>query len=136
MEGLERGAALAIDNGSGHRLWPAGCKHSAPTYVEGLGSDLTHAAEDHVIHSGRVEPRSTAQLLQHMSRKIHRMDVLEGAIPLAHWRSDRSDDVRLSHPNLPSNQAVRHTFCTLTLSITITDRMCSSYRTSRRSLTR
>jgi hypothetical protein len=94
---LHRGAALTIDRAGADRLGPAGDERGDPSDVQGLLSDLRHAAHLHVLDLGGIDPDPFGEAVEHLSRELVCANARERAVLAADRRTDGLDDVRVRH---------------------------------------
>ena len=97
MDGLLRGAALAIDGGAGDVLGVAGDQPARTRDVTGLRTDAVDVAEHDVLDRGRVDAGALDERLDRVAAQVGGMDLRESATPPADRRADRFDDVGLGH---------------------------------------
>mmetsp|Transcript_6196 Transcript_6196/g.19886 ORF Transcript_6196/g.19886 Transcript_6196/m.19886 type:complete len:248 (-) Transcript_6196:7-750(-) len=91
---LLRGAALAIDGGAGHALRDLlGGQDDVPPDVPGLGADLAHAAEDHVLDLAGVHPGALHERVADGGTQVRGVVAGELAVLLAARRPASVDDV-------------------------------------------
>ena len=97
VDGLLGGSALAVDRGGGDGLGEPGGQPGVAADVEGLLPHLRDTSGDVVLDQSRIDPRPGHDLFQDLGQEIHRMDVLERAVPLADRAANGLDDDRVSH---------------------------------------
>ena len=94
-------AALAVDRHARDvkgqvRGQPAGAGD-----VAGLGADRVAAAEDDVVDGVRVDARALHQTLEDVGAEVGGVDGRESAVAAADGRTDRLDEIGLSHFDSP-----------------------------------
>ena len=104
---LLAGAALPVDGRAGHRLGEPRGQRGAPRDIAGLLADLLHAADEHVVKQGRVDPGPDGQRPQHAREQVNGMHAGQPAACLAppDWRAHSVDDDRLFHKSAPQSHA-------------------------------
>ncbi len=97
MDGLLGGAALPVDGGAGHLLGEARGEPGGAGDVPGLRADRVQAAEDDVLHRGRVDAAAFDQRLDDVGPEVGGVDGGESALAPADRGAYRFDDVGLGH---------------------------------------
>jgi hypothetical protein len=71
VNGLLRGAALAVDRRARHRLGQLGGQNCVARHVGGLFADLAHTTHEHVFHQRGVCAGAVDQIVQDLSGQVH-----------------------------------------------------------------
>jgi len=93
VEGLQTGAALSVDNGSGHSLGQFGGQHDVAAQVACLCSDLAHAAENHVVDEVAVNLVAVQKSVHHMSTEVNWVNLGQSTIFLSSCCANAIDNV-------------------------------------------
>ncbi len=97
MQGLLRGAALAVDRHTGHLFGQSGGQPAGAGDVPGLRADGVEAAEDDVLDGGRVDTGALHQRGQRVRAEVGRVDGGQSAATPSDRGAHRFDDVGLGH---------------------------------------
>ena len=97
MQGLLRGAALAVHRGAGHAFRQLGGQDGVAGDVGRLFAHLHHAAHDHVIDQSRVDAGAVNDLIQHAATQIGGVDAGKPAALAAACGARSGDDIGFAH---------------------------------------
>ncbi len=98
-DGVDPRGAVPVDGQSGDVRWPARREHGRTGDAAALVADLARAADDHVVHHGRVEAGAPLQRGEEHLEQAHRGHVRQAAAGsgLPARRPDGVEHVRLGH---------------------------------------
>ncbi len=97
MQGLLRGAALAIDAGGGHAFGKLGSQHGVARDIDRLFAHLADTAHDDIFHQGGIDLRAIHQRVQNLGREIHGVPACETATLFSARRARGRNNVSFRH---------------------------------------
>jgi hypothetical protein len=101
VQGLLRGAALAVHRRPGHAFRQLRSQDGVARHIGGLLADLHDAAHDHIVDQGRIGARAIDQAVDDLAGEVGRMDAGETASLAPASGARGGDDIGFGHGGPP-----------------------------------